>query len=998
MNSRKPESSTPNPQGRGTARLGRLGKALAGALLIVVVLASHLGAPRAQDGDTAEDVFHEHISGPIVQSRCVNCHVQGGVSGHTRLVLVRSTDANHESLNLQTFKALLDAVEDEGGVNYVLNKIQGVSHGGGVQVPAGSADFVSMEWFLRQLRGDTGSVTAALTPRTLFDTVRLAPDWKTLRRAALIFAGRIPAAAEYASVESGKAADLRAAIRGLMEGPEFHEFLVRGSNDRLLTARRAGDLLNNPGLVDYTNEDYRHALAVYNGVITRQEHWRWEGLVDHGVRHAPLELIAYVVENDRPYTEILTADYVMANPWAAKAYGAATRFDDTTDPHEFRPSRIEKYYRKGEGFEVEENPNLPTVIRIADPGPLLTTYPHAGVLNTISFLNRYPTTATNRNRARARWTYYHFLGVDVEKSASRTTDPVALADTNNPTMHNPNCTVCHSVMDPVAGAFQNYSDEGHYKYAWGGQDSLDELYKRGGPSLAIEAESWAQRETLIWTVTLAAGVETLRLLYTNHFWDEAAREGGVVYLDRLDVVDADGRVVAGKEIESLPAPVAHWGNCGQAESSSGSGPSDHFRLWGGYIECAFYIDVDVPSTGAYDVEVVVWSGGRDERYRSDVPYAELSVEANAYEEGDTWYRDMRTPGFDGAAAPDPDNSVQWLARRIVADKRFAEATVRFWWPAIMGSEVAEFPEESSDADFEGRLLAANAQDAEVVRLATGFRRGFHGAAAYNLRDLLTEIVLSKWFRAAAVTDADPVRRTALRDAGARRPLTPEELAAKTAAVTGVQWGRETGSRNLFHFGSWPSELTAEYRLLYGGIDSEGITERARDLTSVMAGVAKRHAAEVACPVVLRDFYLVPEAQRRLFAGIAPTEQGAAAVKAKLVELHDTLLGVRVEADSADVAAAYQLFVEVSERGKAAGITRFEWWRCNMGHDDLYLDGILDGAVVRRENEGGWTWDDLDWDRVDRFMNSRDYPDPHHAAQAWVVVLTAMLMDHRYLYL
>ena len=132
---------------------------------------------------------------------------------------------------------------------------------------------------------------------------------------------------------------------------------------------------------------------------------------------------------------------------------------------------------------------------------------------------------------------------------------------------------------------------------------------------------------------------------------------------------------------------------------------------------------------------------------------------NGYEEGDVWYRDMRTPGFDGAAAPDTDNSVQWLARRIVADSRFAEAAVRFWWPAIMGSEVAEFPEEQADADFEGRLLAASAQDAEVVRLASGFRRGFPGSSyRYNLKDLLVEIVLSKWFRADAVGDGDPVRR------------------------------------------------------------------------------------------------------------------------------------------------------------------------------------------------------------------------------------------------
>ena len=62
-------------------------------------------------------------------------------------------------------------------------------------------------------------------------------------------------------------------------------------------------------------------------------------------------------------------------------------------------------------------------------------------------------------------------------------------------------------------------------------------------------------------------------------------------------------------------------------------------------------------------------------------------------------------------------------------------------------------------------------------------------------------------------------------------------------------------------------MTGDYRLLYGGIDSDGITERGRELTSVMAGVAQRHAVQVSCPVVLREFYLLPEAERRLFAGI-----------------------------------------------------------------------------------------------------------------------------------
>ena len=258
--------------------------------------------------------------------------------------------------------------------------------------------------------------------------------------------------------------------------------------------------------------------------------------------------------------------------------------------------------------------------------------------------------------------------------------------------------------------------------------------------------------------------------------------------------------------------------------------------------------------------------GRHERYGED-GVAKLSVSVNPYEEGDTWYRDMRTPGFKGKAAPSSDNSVQWLAKQIVADERFAEATVRFWWPSIMGSEVAEPPEDEGDADFPGLLLAANAQGAEVTRLANGFRTGFQGRSAYNLKDLLVEIVLSKWFRATAVEDANPVRSVALGDAGARRLLTPEELDRKTAAITGFAWGRKPRISGV-HRGDY-TRLTDDFRLLYGGIDSDGVTERARDVTTVMAGVAKRHAAEVSCPVVMRDFYLVPDAERRLYAGFDP---------------------------------------------------------------------------------------------------------------------------------
>ncbi len=816
--------------------LKRLGEVLAGALLVVAVLSADVGAPRAQDTETAEAVFRAHISGPVVQSKCVNCHVADGLSGHTRLVFVRSSDAtDHEALNLRTLQNLLDDLADEGGGSYILNKIQGVAHGGGAQVPVGTVAFANMERFLGLLGEEVAS--AALTPDSLFDTVVLSSPRKTLRRAALIFAGRIPTDEEYAAVEDGDETVLRATIRELMTGPEFHEFLTRASNDRLLTNR--GSDISFLGFVDFVNEEYRLRKAAHDSGDERawDDYSNWIDRVAHGVTRAPLELIAYVVENDLPYTEILTADYIMANPWTAAAYGASTQFDNSQDVHEFKPSRIVSYYREGEGFESKCDP---VGCYIIDPGPLRTDYPHAGILNTHAFLQRYPSTATNRNRARSRWTYYHFLGIDVEKSASRTTDPVALADTNNPTMHNPNCTVCHVVLDPVAGAFQNYGDDGFYKDQRGGLDSLDDFYKHPeGWAFEIQADSWVERQTFSITTWLDQD-SYLVLAHPNNNWcndNECGTYGRDFRLDELSVRDVEsGELVHKVDWEVLDDCL------GDGQYNKGTGEDDHYQWWGWH--CG-EIPLDLPGADTYVIEVVAWAD------RAGDKLAELEIGTTLYHEGDTWYRDMRIPGFDSETAPHPDNSVQWLAQQIIADDRFAEATVKFWWPAIMGSEVAEAPEDAGDAGFEGRLLAFNAQDAEVKRLASGFRDGFPGSPyTYNLKDLLVEIVLSKWFRADAVTDSDPVRRVALRDAGARRLLTPEELARKTAAITGVQWGRHIRTECYPECDRTPNKLTDGYRLLYGGIDSDGITERARDVTSVMAalpsGTRRRSAARWSC--------------------------------------------------------------------------------------------------------------------------------------------------------
>ena len=1096
---------------------------------------------RGGSAETPEEVFAALIS-PIVQSQCVTCHVEGGASGNTRLVFVTDDAADHLTTNFSVFETFVDEVDD--AVEYILNKVQGVSHGGGVQLAAGTDGFSAMERFLGLLDGeDVGPVT--ITPATLFDGVGMESWRSTLRRAAIIFAGRIPTEEEYASIRGAKVTGFRAAIRNLMQGPGFHEFLLRGANDRLLTDRGnfstgAIDAIHGY-FVDFNNLNHSKRVAALRRFSDTWEdpaYRRWLSEVAHGVDRAPLELVAHVVENDLPYAEVLKADYIMANPATAEAYGADTQFSDPSNPREFIPSEIVSYYRRCDGHEMVHD--LDTGTRVIDPGPCATDYPHAGILNTTVFLLRYPTTATNRNRARSRWTYYHFLGVDIEKSASRTTDPVALADTNNPTMHNAACTVCHGVLDPVAGAFQNYGEEGYYRDQWGGLDSLDEFYKANrGEAQAVEGDSYDERKTLRWRLLLSEGVNDVAIDFSNDFYDEQTGDDGFLYLDRVRVLDAEGNVVTHLEFEALGAPEASWGSCGETRDNP-DGNGAHVALWnGGAPECTTWLEVGASVSDPYYVEVDAWA----DQFPNNADWAEwtaeMTVSVNPYREGDTWYRDMREAGFDGELVANADNSLPWLAERIVADPRFAEATVRFWWPAIMGAEVVEPPSEG-DADFDGRLLASNAQTAEVARLAHGFRRGFHGGSEYNLKDLLTEIVLSRWFRADSVAGDDPRRAVAVAHAGASRLLTPEELSRKTVALTGFDWRRRKpeawdGPGGVLNW----TNTEWEYGLLYGGIDSDGITKRGRDLTSVMAGVAQRHASAASCPVVMKDLYLLPDVPKLLGGidqSVTPSSEfgsvfeieaasrdaretlttsgslaagdvtvrlsflndfwdeasrddrnvladrltvrranggdvvhtfefeagryddcggvgsdhwniwgecsieasftlaedgrydvevvawadqagdefarlgvfvetdteraaGGRAIKSKLAELHQQFLGLAVDADSEDVRAAYGLFVDLWERRLKSGDDGDFWSvRCDWGSDAHYLDGIVDGAFVYRDD---WDWGegyDWDWDRINAHFDTIDWSDPHHVARTWVVVLAYLMTDPRYLHL
>ena len=158
--------------------------------------------------------------------------------------------------------------------------------------------------------------------------------------------------------------------------------------------------------------------------------------------------------------------------------------------------------------------------------------------------------------------------------------------------------------------------------------------------------------------------------------------------------------------------------------------------------------------------------------------------STGYQQGDTWYRDMRAPGFDGEVAKGQRDSLQWLGYRISRDPRFAAATVRFWWPAIFGADPFTAPEDPTGPDYEQRVTAFNAQDALIQELAGKFE-----ASGFNAKSLFADMVLSKWYRHSEVTSTAlaQARNVELATVGRGRLLTPEELDRKNLAVFGRTW-------------------------------------------------------------------------------------------------------------------------------------------------------------------------------------------------------------------
>ncbi len=281
----------------------------------------------------------------------------------------------------------------------------------------------------------------------------------TLRRAALQLAGRLPTPAEETMVQQNGETGLSLALNQLMNEENFYRWLMEVFNEQLLTDKylTANQFEGGVNLLD--NEDFPNRKW-YNDTYPGDEQSSIRGCVrtqtNDAVAREPLELVRYAARNNLPHTLYVSANFMMVNWYSQQVYEAelvnpgtfrqlsepvcdANGVQIFYDPDDFRPARVLK------NLEYE-----------------LGGTPHAGVLSSPMFLNRYPTTFTNRNRHRSRIVFDYFLDTDILKIVGDRPGDGIGTGVANPTLLDPACYACHQVMDPVASAFQHYDDRGQY--------------------------------------------------------------------------------------------------------------------------------------------------------------------------------------------------------------------------------------------------------------------------------------------------------------------------------------------------------------------------------------------------------------------------------------------------------------------------------------------------------------------------------------------------------
>jgi mono/diheme cytochrome c family protein len=432
---------------------------LSGTLAATAVLAVGFSGCTSDEGTTATCISTEELFAQVyfqeLKDKCASCHQVGGPgSGKSDFDLRPPSEAGYLEANMEAVRALAKTVSGEKSI-FLQKPVGGLGHEGGKVLAEDSASYRMLEDLVDKLANDdTGCPN---TEARYLSGAELMNPMDTLRKASLVLAARLPTAEEEAAVKKGGFEALDGVLDGLMEEQAFYTRLEEKFNDVMHTDFYLREGLGVFGGGDDGDEmqspyDPQYYLNIPDTAANRAKYGVPPGYqsmydngdgsdfyayladrVQEGVAQQPLKLVSYIIRNNRPYTEIANANYMVVTPFSAPAYGITdVAFQNDADPYEYQAARIG-------GYE--------------------SGYPHAGIMSDIVWLARHPTTPTNRNRHRAKEAMYLFLANDILKAAERPIDITAVQRAQNPTVNDGNCSQCHRLLDPIAASWRNFQSD-----------------------------------------------------------------------------------------------------------------------------------------------------------------------------------------------------------------------------------------------------------------------------------------------------------------------------------------------------------------------------------------------------------------------------------------------------------------------------------------------------------------------------------------------------------
>jgi hypothetical protein len=639
---------------------------------------------------------------------------------------------------------------------------------------------------------------------------------ETLRKASLELTGKLPTERQVQITAENGQMGLEASLAEMMRDQRFYDRMIEVYNDHFLTDKYLG----RENAIELLDEDMWPNLRWFERKYPDDE--GKAQLTNDSLAREPLELIAHVIATERPFTEILTANYTMATGYSQLSLIGLPDI----------PLGIGE---NPESFRVIEVPGIP------------------------------------------RMTYWFFLDIDINQFGSRPVD--ASNDFGeNPTLNNPDCTVCHTTMDPVAGLYMNWNESGEYSGEgdWFGPDYIlppgfnGEALPDGNRKNALQwfAQRLAQNPRFAQATvkTVFQGLTGQKILdITVPLTPDMAQDA---LQDPDPMIDPDPMMTP-------DGGVGGMGGMGGMGGEPGTGGAGGMGGAGG----------------------VGGAGGM---------------------------------GGSGTMPPPPP--------------------------------PPPLPEIDPNAD-PAIERAYNVQQQVLRTIQRRFIDSNH-----NFKVLVREIVLSPYFRAKNASPLTSEMEKELSTFGTSRLLTPEHLSRKIEATTGVRWRSGPDRRD---------HLLDQYRIFYGGIDSDLVTQRVTEPNGVMASLAQRMAYEVACSAVPYDFSK-PASERVLFPSIdrsTPLSDASDQVREAVRHLHDRLLGEGLAGSDEEVAATMVVLMEAYSLGR---------------------QGLADGSVPEQLADPCRLFNDR-MTGASLPQERRINQDTEYTVRAWMAAVSYLLSDYRYLY-